>query len=62
MTGPMLCYSCRQWRKDGCAAGFSDWPGQELAKCAGADYEPGTSPQEFSSYEEYLWRASGRDD
>ena len=62
MTGPLLCYSCRQWRKDGCAVGRPGWPNQELSKCAGADYEPGTSPSEFDSYDEYLKHASGRND
>ena len=55
MIGPMLCYSCRNWGQHGCAVGRPGWPYQEMSKCPGADYEPGTSPDEFESYKEYVW-------
>lgn len=51
--GPLLCWSCAQYRREGCALQRQGWP-RIGAKCAAFDYEPGTSPGEFDSYADYV--------
>jgi hypothetical protein len=50
--GIMMCFSCIHARPWGCEAGKHGWP-EIGALCSGFSYEPGTSPSEFDSAEEY---------
>lgn len=47
----LLCWSCREYRADGCARRFIGWPDAAISTCPGGCYEPGADAAE-RDYEE----------
>lgn len=60
----MTCLSCVSYRKQGCEINCDPQAGRAWPligdRCLSFDYEPGTGPGEFDSYEEYMRITAGK--
>jgi hypothetical protein len=48
----LYCYSCDHTRTDRCNLARAHWP-RVGDRCASFEFEPGTGPTEFDSYDDY---------